>query len=77
MYTLPEYRGQGVGSKLIQHLINYVKDQVSQIHLMCVTTNINAIKLYQKYGFSIYGTEPRALKFQDQYYDEHLMILEL
>ena len=77
MYTLPEYRGQGVGSKLIQHVISYAKDHVSQIHLMCVTTNISAIKLYQKYGFRIYGTEPKSLKLQGQYYDEHLMILEL
>lgn len=76
MYTLPEYRRQGVGSALIQHVISYAKDQVSQIHLMCVTTNISAINLYQKYGFRIYGTETRALKLQDKFYDEHLMILE-
>lgn len=77
MYTLPEYRTQGVGSKLIQHVISYGKNQVSQIHLMCVTTNLSAIKLYEKCGFRIYGTEPRALKIHDKYYDEHLMVLDV
>ena len=32
---------------------------------------------YQKQGFKIYGTEPRALKIGDTFFDEHLMILDL
>lgn len=77
MYTLPNYRGKGVANALLQHVITYAKDYVSQLHLMCVTTNLNVLKLYQKHGFEIYGTEPRALKIQDKYYDEHLMFLDL
>lgn len=48
-----------------------------QLHLMVVTTNQMALKLYQKNGFRIYGTEPRSLKIGDIFYDEHMMVLEL
>lgn len=77
MYTLPEYRGQGVASALIQEIITHAKSRVIQLHLTCVTSNLGAITLYQKQGFKIYGTEPRALKIGDTFFDEHLMILDL
>ncbi|WP_419420684.1 N-acetyltransferase family protein [Legionella sp. D16C41] len=77
MYTKPEYRNLGVGNALLQYVIAYAKDKVMQLHLTVVTTNRAAIELYQKNGFTIYGTEPRALKVNDQFYDEHLMVLNL
>lgn len=77
MYTRPEYRGQGIASALIQSIINHAKSRVSQLHLTCVTSNFGAVALYQKHGFKIYGTEPRALKTRDAFFDEHLMILDL
>ena len=77
MYTLPEYRGQGIGSTIIQTIINHAKSQVTQLHLTCVTSNLGAMALYQKQGFKIYGTEPHALKIGDAFFDEHLMILDL
>jgi ribosomal protein S18 acetylase RimI-like enzyme len=77
MYTKPEYRHQGVASTLIQTIINHSMSRVSQLHLTCVTSNLGAVAFYQKQGFKIYGTEPRALKIGDAFFDEHLMLLEL
>ena len=77
MYTKPEYRGQGLANALIQTIVNRAKSRVSQIHLNCATSNLGAMSLYQKNGFTIYGTEPRALKVNDAYIDEHLIILDL
>jgi ribosomal protein S18 acetylase RimI-like enzyme/2-polyprenyl-3-methyl-5-hydroxy-6-metoxy-1,4-benzoquinol methylase len=77
MYTRPECRGQGIASSLIQAIINHAKSRVNQLHLTCVTSNLGAVAFYQKQGFKIYGTEPRALKIRDTFFDEHLMILDL
>lgn len=77
IYTKPEYREQGLASVLMQAIITFAKAQVIQLHLSCATNNLSAIKFYNKHGFKIYGTEPRALKIDDTFFDEHLMILEI
>jgi ribosomal protein S18 acetylase RimI-like enzyme len=77
MYTKVECRGQGIAGALIQTIINHAKSRVTQLHLTCVTSNLGAAAFYQKQGFKIYGTEPRALKIRDTFFDEHLMILDL
>ncbi len=77
MYVMPEYRGQGIASQLIETVINHARSLVIQLHLSCVTNNESAVKLYQKHGFKIYGTEPRSLKIGSQFFDEYLMLLEL
>src|SRR5689334_2850210 len=76
MYVKPKQRGSGVADSLVKTIITYAKPHIIQLHLTVVTTNQSAIKLYQKNGFRIYGTEPRSLKIGDQFYDEHLMVLK-
>jgi len=79
MFVLPEKRGYGVGKALMQELIVQAR-QISgleQLYLAVVTTNRAAILLYQSLGFMVYGTEPRALKAGEQYWDEDLMVLYL
>jgi ribosomal protein S18 acetylase RimI-like enzyme len=77
MYTQPEYRGKGIASSLLQTIINHAKTYVTQLHLTCVTRNYGALALYKKHKFKIYGTEPRALKIGNTFFDEHLMVLDL
>ncbi len=77
MYIKPEYRGKGIANSLVETVIIHARSHVIQLHVTCVTHNPVAIKLYQKHGFKIYGTELRALKINDEFYDEHLMVLEL
>ncbi len=77
MYTKPVSRGKGIASSLIETVIAHAKSRVIQLHLTCVTSNLGAMKLYEKQGFKIYGTEPRALKIGNNFFDEHLMMLDL
>jgi RimJ/RimL family protein N-acetyltransferase len=76
LYTKQNYRNRQLGDVLLKKVIAYAKNKVKQLHLTVVTTNQVAIKLYQKNGFKIYGTEPHALKVGAEFHDEHLMILD-
>ena len=52
LIVLEEYRGQGVGTKLIEHTENYFKDKgFSNISL--VTNEFQAPKFYEKCGFEL------------------------
>ena len=76
MYIQPDYRRKGIAAALLKKVIAHAKKRVIQLHLTVVTHNHAAVKLYEKNGFRIYGTEPRSLKIGDNFYDEHLMVLE-
>lgn len=77
MYVAPEDRGQGLGKSLMVELIRRVKncDGLEQINLTVVSENGSAKKLYKSVGFEVYGVERNALKFNEQYFDEDLMVL--
>ena len=79
MYVQPERRGQGAGTALLREVITQAKRLagVEQLHLSVVTTNTAACSLYHAMGFEVYGTVPRALKMDEQYWDEFLMVLRL
>jgi len=54
---LPEYQRLGLGSKLINTLLEHYKQKVPGIMLGCWSDNTLAIKLYKKFGFEILGEE--------------------
>ena len=76
---LKDYWNDGIGSRLLEAIIELgIRVGYEQIELEVVTENERAIKLYEKYGFRIYGTRPHAMKEEDgRYKDEHLMVKEL
>ena len=76
MYIRPDHRGFGIADTLVKAIIKHARKKVIQIHLGVVTTNKIAVRLYEENGFRIYGTEPRAIKVKDAYYDEHWMVLK-
>ena len=79
MFVAPESRGLGAGKALLQELIARARqiEGLEQLHLAVVTTNQAAYQLYRSLGFEVYGTEPRALKAGEEYWDEYLMVLRL
>jgi L-amino acid N-acyltransferase YncA len=48
-----------------------------RVNLTVMTQQAGAIRLHQSFGFRIYGTEPETFSRAGQFYDEHLMTLEL
>lgn len=77
IYTIEEERGKGIGSDIMDHVIEHARDHVIQLHLTCITENERAAMFYQKHGFEIYGTKPRSLYVNGDYYDEYLMVIDL
>jgi RimJ/RimL family protein N-acetyltransferase len=74
VYVQAKHQGKGLGTKLFDAVFAHATPLVKQIHLGVGTKNLPALKLYEKLGFEIYGTEPRALCINGQYIDEHLMV---
>ena len=76
VYVTPDARGTGIGRRLLEHVLDYARTQVLQVHLAVTASNAAAVALYEHLGFIRYGTEPRALKVNGRYLDEHLMVLQ-
>ncbi len=77
LYVKKESRNQGIANQLVEAVISYASSKVFQVHCSVNTGNNQAIKLYKKQGFEIFGTETRALKVDENFYDLHLMLLKI
>ncbi len=65
MYVRPEFRGQGLGKKLVEHLSKYVRQQgISKLRLETGIHQAEAIGLYEKSGvsadFTVWGLFRRS-----------------
>lgn len=76
VYITPKYRKQNLGYHMLQAIILHAKTlgYIEQIKLSVTATNLDAIKLYKRCGFEIYGIDPQVIKVNNQYYDSILMI---
>jgi ribosomal protein S18 acetylase RimI-like enzyme len=53
--TFPEFRGQGVGTKLLSFAEDLFRDRAKHIFICVSSFNHRARKLYEKYGFQAVG----------------------
>lgn len=67
--TVPQFRGTGVGKKLMESIISQVKN-ISYISLEVRKDNTSAIKLYEKYGF-------QTVREIREYYDDGCSALKM
>lgn len=74
VYLKQEHRGQGVGRRLIEHLIASAHEYVEQIYIEVAADNHVAHKLYTSLGFTQYGYEKNAAKLDGEYIDDILMV---
>ncbi|MEP6757424.1 MAG: GNAT family N-acetyltransferase, partial [Chthonomonadales bacterium] len=57
------YRGQGIGSRLMESTLNRAKEiGLERVELDAFATNTNAIALYKKFGFEVEGVKKAARK---------------
>jgi len=72
----PKARGRGVASAMCEHSqLEALKHGFKAMQFnMVVSTNIGAVRLWQKLGFEIVGTLPRAFRHPELgYVDGHVM----
>ena len=72
---IPEYRGLGLGKKLIEKTIAHalLHNHVEKIELVVFDDNTPAISLYQKLGFFEEGKRLKVRKLDGHYQNELLM----
>ena len=75
----PQWRGRGIAQALMQEIVQFARriPRVEQVELSVATSNAAAIRLYQSFGFQIWGEEKKALKLDDRYVDEYHMVFYL
>ena len=77
--VLPEFRRQGIGTKLIEYMVQYATEQNCQrCELEVNTENVAAVELYKKCGFAEVGIRPnfyRKSRYKSR--DAYTMVRQL
>lgn len=75
VYVKPDMRGKGIAKQLMQAMMTHIHrcEGLGIVTLTVITENVPAIKLYQSFGFSIWGTQPMALRVNGKFHDEYWM----
>jgi GNAT superfamily N-acetyltransferase len=63
-------QARGIGRTLVAHLIEYARSLgfIRQLTLALTDGNASAERLYESFGFKLYGVEPDALLHEGRYY---------
>ena len=79
MYVAPDHRGRGLGAGLLAAAIEHARtfEGVSWVQLSVSATAPEARRLYERFGFEVWGDEPEALLYEGQTATEHHMALRL
>ncbi len=75
VYVKKEYRGQGIGKKLIENVLASVQNGQSIIKIR-LTVNPEqkvAFNLYRSHGFKVVGELKQELCVANKFYDELIM----
>lgn len=76
--VLRDYWGRGVGSGLMERMINYAEETGAELITLAVRSdNLRAKALYRKYSFVPCGTWPGYFRIDGKYFDVDLMALRL
>lgn len=79
MYVSMDFRGQGIGKKLIAALLERVKaiGDIEQVNLTVASDNKPAKAMYEKFGFETFGSEKNAIRWKGKYFTEEQMVLRM
>ncbi|SDJ25839.1 GNAT family N-acetyltransferase [Natribacillus halophilus] len=72
MSVLPAYRAQGIGRALVHTLLDWGQNHplIEKINLEVLAGNAPAIRLYSNLGFIEEARQRKAIKFDQQNYDD-------
>ena len=74
MGILEEYRGMGIGRRLMEELDSWaVKNNISRSELTVVCENERAVNLYESMGYKVEGRKKKSLVVDGKYLDEYYM----
>ena len=75
VYVDEEYRGRGVGKKLMDAVLTQIQKQHNVIKIKVTVNPVQkaAVNLYQDYGFNIIGQLKKELFVEGKFYDELIM----
>lgn len=73
------YRGEGLGSKLLEAAIKEAKalPEAEYLDLRVISLNTPAIKLYEKFGFQVVTTIRNFARIKDQPVDDIMMSISV
>ena len=75
MYVREEARGGRMGDAIVAALLDHaVAEGIESVVLTVASDNDRARRLYERWGFTTYGIEPRSVREGDGYFDETLMV---
>ncbi|MGA9839858.1 MAG: GNAT family N-acetyltransferase [Thermoplasmata archaeon] len=72
-----DHRGSGAGTALLRRALAQCPGRFDIVRLSVFSVNVAARQLYERFGFVLVGTIPRAVRRGDREYDEDLMVLDL
>lgn len=69
-----KYREKGIGTALLSYAIDWARHvQFEKLTAAIIATNIRALNLFKKFGFSEEGVRKKQFKINGTYYDELLL----
>ncbi len=79
VFVAPQWRGQGVAARLLDAAITHARalPGISSVQLSVNETTPGAQRLYEKFGFRVWGVEVDALRFNGRSTSESHMSLSL
>jgi RimJ/RimL family protein N-acetyltransferase len=74
LHIVPEYRGQGIGSQMLDFAVDWAKKRAfEKLEANIFTTNKKSLHLFERVGFVQEGTRQKRIRIGKQYIDEVLM----
>lgn len=79
LYVLQSHRRHGIGTALLAHALQYLKSLggVDKVVLEVTGESKDAVRLYERFGFSVFSSEADAQKRSKGYVEELRMQLHL